>query len=447
MSRKKPIKVLRKKKKVENVQRFTQTQNLGGNNLTAKEFRTLRRMSHSSKALRNVGLYTIKKRFRENDRNATVKEIDAAMKADVNYWGVQTNSAQAIRRSLLEEVNGFFNALKTWKEEPEKFTGRPKFPKYLHKEDKRIIEIFQVSKVDKNGYWTLPMNVKFKKRFGAIKIRMPKNLLNKKVTYIEIKPKQNGRFFEVHYTYEVQVAQMKKKSTAAKNALSIDLGVDNLMSCATNSGGAFLIDGRELKSLNRYFNKEIGKLQLKNVENGISKRVVTNKQSKLWMKRERQINGYISQAVGLLFKAVKKLNIDTVVVGYNTGWKQESDLGKMNNQNFVQIPFNKLISAIENKCLKEGIIFKKQEESYTSKASFLDGDNLPVWKKDDKSYYRFSGRRITRGMFLSKNGTGLHADINAALNILRKSAVVEFTSTLKVNQPTKMKVQKRKVVA
>ncbi len=95
----------------------------------------------------------------------------------------------------------------------------------------------------------------FKKRFGAIKIRMPKNLLNKKISYIEIIPKQKGRFFEVHYTYEVQVAQMKKQPTTTTNALSIDLGVDNLMSCATNNGDAFLIDGLDLKSINQYFNK------------------------------------------------------------------------------------------------------------------------------------------------------------------------------------------------
>ena len=121
--------------------------------------------------------------------------------------------------------------------------------------------------------------------------------------------------------------------------------------------------------------------------------------------RERQINGYISQTVGLLFKKVKEFNIDTIVVGYNAGWKQKSDMGKKNNQKFVQIPFNKLISAIENKCVKEGIRFLKQEESYTSKASFLDKDTIPVWSKDDKTALRFSGKRITRGLYRSKTGT------------------------------------------
>ena len=447
VARKKPVKVLRKKKKTENVQRFTQVQNLGGNSLTAKEFRVLKRMTHSTKALRNVGLYIIKKSFRENNRNATTKEIDEAMKADVNYWGAQSNSVQAIRRSLLEEVNSFFKSLQSWKENPERFTGRPKFPKYLHKEAKRIIEIYQIPKVDNDGYWTLPMNKDYKKRFGEIKIRMPKNLLHKRITYIEIVPKQKGRFFEVHYTYEVQVAQMKKQSTTTTNALSIDLGVDNLMSCATNNGETFLMDGLVLKSLNRYFNKEIGKLQEKNAENGLSKRVVTNNQAKLWMKRERQINGYISQAVGLLFKKMKELNIDTVVVGYNAGWKQKADLGKKSNQNFVQIPFAKIISAIENKCLKEGIRFVKQEESYTSKASFLERDEMPVWSKDDKNTYQFSGQRITRGMYRSKSGKQIHADINGSLNILRKSRLVELPITLNIKNPIKLQVQKRKAVA
>ena len=135
---------------------------------------------------------------------------------------------------------------------------------------------------------------------------MPKNLLNKKITYIEIVPKQKGRFFEVHYTYEVQVAQMKKQPTTTTNALSIDLGLDNLMGCATNNGDAFLMDGFGLKSINQYFNKEISKLQEKNVENGISKRVVTNKQASLWMKRERQINGYISRSCRFAFQRSKR---------------------------------------------------------------------------------------------------------------------------------------------
>ncbi|NMD71224.1 IS200/IS605 family element transposase accessory protein TnpB [Bacillus sp. DNRA2] len=447
MTRKKAVKVLRKQKKLENIQRFTQKQNLGRTSLAAKEFRLLQRMTHSSKALRNVGLYAIKQCYLNHGRMATVNEVDAAMQADVNYWGIQSNSVQAIRRTLFSETKSFFKALEQWKKTPEKFTGRPKFPRYSGSTEKRIIEIYQVPKVDKDGFWTIPMNVEFRKRFSSIKIRMPKNLLNQKISYIEIKPKQKGRFFEVHYTYEVHVAQMKKQSTTTINALSGDLGVDRLLSCATNKGDAFLIDGKKLKSINQHFNKAISNLQQKNIENGISKRVVTNKLAELWNKREHQINGYFSQIVGLLFKKVKEYNIDTIAVGYNVGWKQECHMGKKNNQQFVHIPFQKLISAIENKCLKEGIRFLRQEESYTSKASFLDRDSMPVWSKDDKTSYHFSGKRITRGLYQSKSGKCIHADINGALNTLRKSEVVEFNENLRVKTPFLLAVQKRKAVA
>ncbi|MCU5324869.1 RNA-guided endonuclease TnpB family protein [Bacillus cereus] len=447
MARKKAVKVLRKQKKRENTQRFTQKQNIGRACLTAKEFRLLQRMSHSSKALRNVGLYTMKQSYLNHNRMATVKEVDTAMQNDMNYSGVQSNSVQAIRRALFTEVKSFFKALEQWKKNPEKFTGRPQFPNYSRSTDKRIIEIYQVPKVDENGYWMIPMNVAFRKKFGSIKIRMPKNLRNKNISYIEIVPKQKGRFFEVHYTYEMHVSQMKKPPTTTSNALSCDLGVDRLLSCVTNTGDAFLIDGKKLKSINQYFNKMICNLGQKNMDNGISKRIVTNKMAALWHKRERQINGYIAQTVGLLFKKVKEFDIDTIVVGYNAGWKQNSHMGKKNNQKFVQIPFQKLMAAIENKCVKEGIRFFKQEESYTSKASFLDKDPVPVWFKDDKTQYRFSGKRITRGLYQSKAGTCIHADINGALNTLKKSGVVQLDGNLKVKTPILLEVQKRKAIA
>ncbi|HDR7487152.1 transposase [Bacillus pacificus] len=447
MAKKKAVKVLWKQKKRETLRRFTQKQNIGRACLTAQEFRLLQRMSHSSKALRNVGLYTMKQSYLNHNKMATVKEVDTAMQADMNYWGIQSNSVQAIRRALFTEVKSFFKALEQWKENPEKFTGRPKFPNYSHSTDKRIIEIYQVPKVDENGFWMIPMSVAFRKKFGSIKIRMPKNLRNKNISYIEIVPKQKGRFFEVHYTYEMHVSQMKKQPMTTSNALGCDLGVDRLVSCVTNTGDAFLIDGKKLKSINQYFNKTIRNLQQKNVENGLSKRIVTNKIAALWHKRERQIHGYIAQTVGLLFKKVKEFDIDTIVVGYNAGWKQNSHMGKKNNQKFVQIPFHKLIAAIENKCIKEGIRFFKQEESYTSKASFLDKDPVPVWSKDDRTQYRFSGKRITRGLYQSKAGTCIHADINGALNTLQKSQVVELDGNLKVKTPILLEVQKREAVA
>ena len=448
MTRKPKRKYLRKKmKNNDNIQRFTQVQHLGGRSLSARAFRTLHRMTHSTKALRNVGLYAWKQYNHENGKAPSIKIIDAAMKADVNYWGTSANSVQAIRRTLMDELSSFFEALKDWKVNPEKYKGRPKFPRYSKTTAKRVVQFYEFGKVDKNGDWTIPMNKDFKTKFGEVKIKMPANLRHQKVTYIEIVPKHNGRFFEVHYTYELQKPQMKKVPTTTKKALVIDLGVNNLMSCATSTGETFIIDGLKLKSINQYFNKALSRQQETNVENGLSKRFVTKKQATLWTKRNRQITGYFTQAIGLLFKIAKELQVDTIIVGNNKGWKQKSNMGKKNNQQFVSIPFAKLISATENKCLKEGIRFVSQEESYTSKASFLDGDPLPEYRKTKDSSPVFKGRRITRGLYQSSTGVCLHADINGALNILRKANIISMDENLKPMTPKRILVQKRKSVA
>ncbi len=448
MTRKRKRKLLRKKtKNNDHIQRFTQVQNLGGRSLSAKEFRVLNRMTHSTKALRNVGLYAWKQHHKANGKAPSAKIIDDAMKEDVNYWGTSANSVQAVRRTLTNEIASFFEALADWKVNPDKYKARPKFPTYSKSLSKRVVEFYEFSKVDKNGYWTIPMNKDFKAKFGEVQIKMPANLRNKEVTYIEIVPKHNGRFFEVHYTYEVQKPQMKQIPTTTTKALAIDLGVDNLMSCATSTGETFLIDGLKLKSINQYFNKALSRQQEINLENGLSKRVVTQKQATLWTKRDRQMKGYFTQAIGLLFVKAKELNIDTIVVGSNKGWKQASNMGKRRNQTFVSIPFSRLISAIENKCLKEGIRFVLQEESYTSKASFLDRDKLPIYGEyKDKTLF-FKGSRITRGLYRASNGTCLNADINGALNILRKANVILLDEKLKPVTPKRIYVQKRKSVA
>lgn len=446
MTSKRKRRPLRKKaKNKENIQRFTQVQHLGSRSLSAREFRTLFRMTHCSKALRNVGLYTWKQYQKEHGKAPSIKIIDAAMKEDVNYWGISANAVQAIRRTLLTEIKSFFEALKDWKNNPEKYKSRPKSPKYSRSTAKRVIELYEFGKVDSNGYWAIPMNKDFKTKFGEVKIKMPRNLRHQKVTYIEIVPKHNGRFFEVHYTYEVQKPQMKQAPTTTNKALAIDFGVNHLMACATNTGETFLIDGLKLKSINQYFNKALSYQQALNSENGLSKRIVTNQQANHWRKRTRQIKGYFTQAIGILFAKAKALNVDTIIVGYNKGWKQQSKMSKNHNQQFVSIPFNQLLSAIENKCLKEGILFILQEESYTSKASFLDRDLLPEYGEAKR--YTFSGKRMTRGLYQAADGTCIHADINAAFNILQKATVISIDEQLKPMTPKRIIVQKRKSVA
>ena len=425
------------KKKKQPFQRFTQIQNLGGV-LTAREFRLLRKLSHGAKALRNVALYTCKAIFREAGRRATVEEIDKAMKSDPNYHTVSANTAQAIRKSVLKEFKSFSEGLKGWKADPSKYTGKPRMPGYLGKEAKRVIEIHDVPKLTDSRGWLLPTKEGFSAKHGHIRIPLPRNLRGKNITYIEIVPRQNGRFFEVHYIYEVQEAQMKAAPAATAKAMSCDLGVNNLAACTTSEGESFIIDGREIKSVNQWHNKKVAELSEKKMANGISKKVVTNAEKHNWQKRNNAIKGRMGKAAGILVRKAIELGCDTIIIGKNDGWKQESDIGRVNNQNFVNIPFNQFIGMVENMCLKKGLRFILNEESYTSKASFFDNDGIPVYNKEKKGTYKFSGKRVYRGLYRTADGRKVNADINSSLNIMRKADVLDLSNLTSVAMPKKM---------
>ena len=149
-------------------------------------------------------------------------------------------------------------------------------------------------------------------------------------------------------------------------------------------------------------------------------------------------------------KAAKKIvdycithDIGTLIIGYNETFQRSSDMGKANNQNFVNIPYGKLRSKIEYLCTLNNIAFIKQEESYTSKASFWDKDNIPTYNNNNPVSYVFSGKRLKRGLYRTANGNFLNADVNGALNILRKSSVVDLTvlySRGEVDTPVRIRI-------
>jgi len=151
-----------------------------------------------------------------------------------------------------------------------------------------------------------------------------------------------------------------------------------------------------------------------------------------------------------LSKTAKKIidycitnDIGTLVVDYNETFQRNSDMNKQNNQNFVTIPYGKLRSKLEYLCEWNSIAFVKQEESYTSKASFWDKDTIPVYNADNPQSYSFSGKRIQRGMYRTAGGVLLNADVNGALNILRKSSVVSLNtlySSGEVDTPVRIRV-------
>lgn len=182
---------------------------------------------------------------------------------------------------------------------------------------------------------------------------------------------------------------------------------------------------KKLKSINQWFNKYNAKLQSIKDKQGYGK-TLTMKQKYIWNKRNNRVNDYLSKSARIIINYCLENNIGTLVCGYNNDFQRNSDIGKKNNQNFVNIPFSKLQSKLEYLCEFYGIKYVDQEESYTSKASFFDMDIIPEYKEKDNIEYSFSGKRVRRGMYKTLKGYILNADVNGALNILKKSKVVDL---------------------
>jgi IS605 OrfB family transposase len=295
-------------------------------------------------------------------------------------------------------------------------------PQYLRKEGYFALVI---GFVRLNGNKLLiPMSNSFRKTHKKIEIRIPPILLDKTVKEIRIIPKSDGRFFELQYTCE---AGFHIKETLDLNkALSIDAGINNLAACVTSEGRSFILDGKRLKSINQWYNKNNSRLQsIKDRQRILNK---TKQQSSLERNRNNRINDYISKCARHIINYCLDNNIGNIVIGYDPTLQKESDIGRRNNLNFVNMPFGRLKDKLGYLCDYYGINLIKQEESYTSKASFFDGDDIPVYNDDDPKEYSFSGVRVKRGLYQTSEGRYLNADINGALNILKKSSVVSLTA-------------------
>ena len=220
--------------------------------------------------------------------------------------------------------------------------------------------------------------------------------------------------FVCELIYEKEIIELEKNDRVA----SIDIGLENLFTIVFNyNKKGISIKGSKLKAINQYFNKIKSKLQsLLPSRQYISKTI-----NQLLYKRREQLRNYIGYYTNKLIDILKTEKISKLVVGYNKKWKQEINIGSKNNQNFVSIPFRKILNILKYKLEDNGIAYKEQEESYTSKASYLDNDNIPIYKENDDTNYIFSGKRIKRGIYKSKQGKIINVDLNGALNILKKS--------------------------
>lgn len=386
--------------------------------LSKEEYLILRELCHSAKNLYNQAVYNIRQYYFDEGKYFNYVENNKLLKSSENYKILNSNMAQQILKEVDGAFKSFFRLLKL--KSKGEYKEKVKLPKYLPKNSFTTLVVGFV-RLNKNTF-ILPYSQSYKKNHKPIKINIPPLLLDKNIKEIRIIPKFNARFFEIQYTYQVE---NEERNLDKNNALAIDLGVNNLATCVTNRGKSFIVDGKKLKSINQWFNKYNAKLQSIKDKQGYGK-TLTMKQKSIWNKRNNRVNDYLSKSARIIINYCLENNIGTLVCGYNNDFQRNSDIGKKNNQNFVNIPFSKLQSKLEYLCEFYGIKYVDQEESYTSKASFFDMDIIPEYKEKDNIEYSFSGKRVRRGMYKTLKGYILNTDVNGALNILKKSKVVDL---------------------
>ncbi len=268
------------------------------------------------------------------------------LKESENYRLLNSNMAQQIIKKAHSNFETFFSLLRQAKE---KNLPRPRMPRYLEKDGLYPLHIVMFS--IKDGVLTIPLSAEGKKQFPKIAIRVPEIVKDLDIKEIKIVPIAKGKWFEVHYVYRIK--EKEKDQAKPKKALGIDLGIDNLATCSDTEGNSFIIDGRRLKSINQWFNKELARLKSVYAKQGI--KTTTKRLAVLQEKRKNQIKDYMHKTAKMVVEYCLRNGVDCVVVGNNSSIFYEPNLGKRNNQNMVFIPLGYLRDLIKHKCQKYGI--------------------------------------------------------------------------------------------
>jgi putative transposase len=336
------------------------------------------------------------KEFKNKDRVLyKVEEYDLTTRLtkmkQLDFKALPNNTSQQIIKLLYQNWNSFYKLLKI----QSKLNGHPKMPKYKDKTNGKNIIVFTNIQVRlKEGFIHFPK----KCQLEPVKTKVTN------ICQVRIVPQATCYVIEVVYKKEV----VENEELDEKLYMGIDLGINNLATCVNNVGlDPFIINGKIVKSINQYYNKTKARLQSL-IKVGTSKRI-----KRLTLKRNCKIEDYFHKTSRFIINYCLEHHIKTIVIGKNDGWKTEVNLGRVTNQKFVGIPFNKLISQLKYKGEEVGIGVVETEESYTSKCSFIDLEKIEHAEE-------YCGRRIKRGMFVSKLRKKINADVNGAYNIVRK---------------------------
>ncbi len=367
----------------------------------------------ASKNLWNAANYLVRQSFIFQDTYLNNVEIFHQIKSHEAYQALPRKVSNQVLIQLHEAWKSFFEALAEWKEHPEKFLGRPKLPRYKPKSEGRNLLVYEWKAVSKRAL-----------KGGMISLTGLGDLVKTKVTretlyQVRIIPK--GTHYVVEVVYERPAVQAE---VSASLFASLDLGVTNLAAITSNKPGfvPLLVNGRVLKSINQGYNKQREHLQKQLARQD---RLTSRRMSAVTDKRNRRIQYHLHLASKAIIERLVSEGIGTLIIGKNVCWKQEVEMGKRNNQAFVQIPHARFIEMVQYKAVLVGVRVILTEESYTSKASFLDRDPLPVYDPACKDEPKFSGRRKGRWYYASGKRV-IHSDVNGSYNIARKAFSTAF---------------------
>ena len=384
--------------------------------LSKDEYAMLAEMCRYSNNLYNVALYNIRQYYFSEKKFLTYESNYHECKVNENYGLLQAGVAQQTLKVADRSFKSFFNLIKKAKSGEYRFQDI-KIPHYREKGGMFVLVLSTNAINIKDGFLQIPMSRAFSKAHAGklIKIAFPERLADKKIKEVRIIPIFKGQYFKIQYVYEQAEQNL---NLSQDNALAIDIGLENFATCITTIGTPFIMDGRKLKSINQYWNKR--KAQLQSIADKQK-----NKSTKLIQcittKRNNRAKDYVRKTAKYIVNYCIDNNIGTIICGYNSDFKRSINLGKMTNQQFTQISFGSLREQLSSLCEQYGMRYIEQEESYTSKASFLDLDEIPVYNPEQPYTGKFSGKRIHRGLYRYSDGRIANADLNGAANIMNKS--------------------------
>ena len=364
-----------------------------------------------SNKLYNCCTYLARQIYFKTGKYANKFWLATQLKTNPHMKALYTSAAQQTCLAVGEAITGYKKLLKLWKQG--ELANKPKFPKY------RKRGLFQISypkrwlKLTEQGV-RVPLGKSCKVWFGISEIYLPfpSNLDWDLIKELQVVPRAG--YFDAVWVTKTETTNNKRPQQ--NNVLSIDHGLDNWLTCISNIETSFIVDGKHLKALNQWYNKRVATIKENKSQDFWCKLL-----DKITSKRNRQMRDAVNKAARIVIDHCLKNNIGTIVFGWNKGQKQESTMGRKNNQKFVQIPTGKLKDRIEQLCDQYGIRFLETEESYTSKSSSLDLDDIPAFGAKPKGW-KPSGKRVKRGLYRSATGIEFNADINGAISIARKVA-------------------------